>query len=83
VDLTRDRTGDLFHAMEARLPAAPQAHTEGEDFLLISGLWAAEVKRERDGARLPATFRGRGKLICMEREPLCGFRCYRCRVSEH
>ena len=30
----RDRTDDLFHAMEARSQTAPQAHKEGTTLLL-------------------------------------------------
>ena len=32
----RDRTDDLFHAMEARSQTAPQAHKEGTTLLLSS-----------------------------------------------
>jgi hypothetical protein len=40
----RDRTDDLFHAMEARSQTAPQAHTGNCNFSIVSG-WADFVKR--------------------------------------
>ena len=42
----RDRTDDLFHAMEARSQTAPQAHTGKCNFSIVSG-WAAFVKPGR------------------------------------
>ena len=32
----RDRTDDLFHAMEARSQTAPQAHIRGSNFSIVS-----------------------------------------------
>ena len=44
----RDRTDDLFHAMEARSQTAPQAHIGRYDFSIVSAL--------ADFVKLPANW---------------------------
>ena len=54
----RDRTDDLFHAMEARSQTAPQAHVEGQ---LLYCLCCGGIRQFWLGASVPAARDGSGQ----------------------